>query len=266
MMGDVVRSGPSGRQDSSGHASANFSPAAKGAGAGARAWMGWCVSVSLIRQLSFGTDSPPGPGLFASRICGQGAVRCARPGTIRRNDRVIAQHICNNLPLDSVCPFHPHRAPVFTIPPPPLPVDHYLLPPLLPPTTTTTSTTELAGIDLLTTSPPPPPTTPTDQSANHQPAAQTNSHQPTRQPINRLPLRAHTPTTHLTHPQCLRQHSLRAQAHHPAVHCLRFPPNKSMATRRDHFIQATVEPSSHTTDMDCHHKTPASTLAPPTCT
>lgn len=171
-MGDVVRSGPSGRQDSSGHASANFSPAAKGAGAGARAWMGWCVSVSLIRQLSFGTDSPPGPGLFASRICGQGAVRCARPGTIRRNDRVIAQHICNNLPLDSVCPFHPHRAPVFTIPPPPpLPVDHYLLPtppPLLPPTTT--STTELAGIDLLTTSPPPPPTTPTDQSANHQPA------------------------------------------------------------------------------------------------
>lgn len=110
MMGDVVRSGPSGRQDSSGHASANFSPAAKGAGAGARAWMGWCVSVSLIRQLSFGTDSPPGPGLFASRICGQGAVRCARPGTIRRNDRVIAQHICNNLPLDSVCPFHPHRS------------------------------------------------------------------------------------------------------------------------------------------------------------
>lgn len=166
----MVRSGPSGRQDSSGHASANFSPAAKGAGAGARAWMGWCVSVSLIRQLSFGTDSPPGPGLFASRICGQGAVRCARPGTIRRNDRVIAQHICNNLPLDSVCPFHPHRAPVFTIPPPPLPVDHYLLPPLLPLTTSTTSTTELAGIDLLTTSPPPPPTTPTDQSANHQPA------------------------------------------------------------------------------------------------
>lgn len=80
MMGDVVRSGPSGRQDSSGHASANFSPAAKGAGAGARAWMGWCVSVSLIRQLSFGTDSPPGPGLIriADLRPGRRSLRQAR--------------------------------------------------------------------------------------------------------------------------------------------------------------------------------------------